>query len=91
MAAPLAATEVPALDAMVIVKVSVVGVEITSKVFVVKSAAEYPAPTGGVTEVKVNNSPVDNPCKVLLTVTVGDVFTVVKVAPVIADSKGVIS
>ena len=58
---------------------------------VVKSLAEYPAPVGGVTEVKVNKSPTSNACAALFTVTVADAFTVVKVQPVIAVAKGVIS
>ena len=59
--------------------------------FVVKSAAVYPAPVGGVTEVNVNKSPGSNECAGLFTVTVGEVFAVVKVQPVRADSKGVMS
>ena len=56
-----------------------------------KSVATNPAPVGGVTDVKVINSPKVKLCDVLFTVTVVDVFVVVNVAPDIAVSKGVIS
>ncbi len=56
-----------------------------------KSAAKYPAPVGGVTEVNVHRSPISRPCAILFTVTSFCVFTVVKVAPVIGVSNGVIS
>ena len=56
--------------------------------FVSKSAATKPAPTGGVTEVNLNKSPATKPCEILFTVTVAEVFVVSKVIPVIAVSKG---
>ena len=58
----------------------------------VKSAATYPVPDPGkVTEVNVKYLPADKPCEVLLTVTVAELFVVVKVNPVMAVSNGEIS
>ena len=79
-----------AADAIVIVKLFTEEV-ITSNVFVSKSDATYPAPVGGVTEVKVNKSETSNPCPDLFTVTVAEVFVVVNVHPVTAVCKGVMS
>ncbi len=76
--------------AMVIVN-SFAAEVITSKVFVSKSAARYPVPVGGVTDVKVNKSPGSKPCPALFTVTVVDVFVASKVHDVKAVFSGVIS
>ena len=59
--------------------------------FVSKSAATYPAPVGGVTDVNVNKSPCSNACAALLTVTVAEPLVVSNVQLVNAVSKGVIS
>jgi hypothetical protein len=80
---------------MVIVKVFIVGVVLTSKVFVVKLAAVYPVVglPGVVALVKINSSPTNNPCEFLLIVTVADPVTEVYVQEVnaLVASSGVIS
>ena len=65
----------------------------TSKVLSVNTVVAYPDPLGTVTDEKVNKSPATKPCADLFTVIVcgAPVLLIVKVAPVIAESKGVIS
>jgi hypothetical protein len=75
---------------MVIVNCVADNLLVHSKVLVVKSEVEYPDPVGAVTEVKVNKSPWFKECPDKLTVTVV-VPLVVKVPPVCAVSKGVMS
>src|SRR5210317_2463798 len=60
VAAPLADVVADAALAIVIVKLLAAEV-MTSNVFVSKSDATYPAPLGGVTDVKVNRSPANRP------------------------------
>ena len=65
----------------------------TSNGLSVNTVVAYPEPLGTVTEVNVNKSPATKPCKALFTVIVCGALTllIVKVAPVTAESNGVIS
>ena len=73
---------------IVIVKEFVSGTVITWNVPLKFAATK---PVGAELIVNVNKSPISNPCPAKFTVTVAEPLTVLKVAPVKAVSKGVIS